>query len=217
MGQNSKWHAVQLNRYISDLSKTIHSISRLDNYHSNNHLTSDTANDSNFVQNLNNSSATSIASSDSLQPLSTIALLNDTLHSITRRQLRNFSTRLSDAIQPALTTDLLAQHTNSPADKVNEHENDGTIISNYWMLLLMFLYCFVVLGGIFGNASLIVTLFTQSSARLRNPLLVALCLADLMVTGVSAPLTLVALILDARKTITSAVIRKLIHFMQVSV
>lgn len=224
MGQNSKWHAEQLNRYITDFSKTIHSISSsssssIDNYHSNNHLTSDTANGKNFVLNLNNSSATnSVTSSDSLSPLSTAAHLNNTLPSITRRQLQNISSnsfveRLSDAIQSALTTDLLEKQS---ADAVNEHENDdGSIISNYWMLLLIFLYCLVVLGGIFGNASLIVTLFTQSSARLRNPLLVALCLADLMVTGVSAPLTVVALILDARKTITSTFICKLIHFMQV--
>lgn len=254
MGQNSKWHAEQLNRYISDLSKTIHSISSIDNYHSGNHLTSDTTNDKNFVHNLNNSSnssnsssgsgssATSVSSSDPLSPLSTAALLNNTLHSLTRRQLHNFSSssfveRLSDAIQSALTSDPLGKQADSfntvttttsntttittaavaaASDQANEHENDdGSIILNYWMLLLIVLYCIVVLGGIFGNASLIVTLFTQSSARLRNPLLVALCLADLMVTGVSAPLTVVALILDARKTITSTFICKLMHFMQV--
>lgn len=226
MGQHPKWHTEQLNRYISDLSKSIHSFRSLDNYHSNQHFTSnDIANDrnGNFLQSLtSNSNGNNVASSDSLSTLSatttttTTSFLNNTQHLLIRRQLHNFSSsfveRLSDAIQSALST----EHANSSAAKLNEHENDGSIISNYWLVLLIILYCVVVLGGIFGNASLIVTLFTQSSARLRNPLLVALCLADLMVTGVAAPLTVVALILDARKSITSTIICKLIHFVQVS-
>lgn len=229
MGQNPKWHAEQLNRYISDFSKTIHSISNLDNYHSTNHFTSSgSANDrsDNFVQNLANSD--SVTSSNSLSPLSTATLqLNNRIQSLTHRQLHNFSSsfvdRFSDAIQSALTSE--QQATNSNVTKLGDNatttvataaDDDGSIISNYWMLLLIVLYFVVVLGGIFGNASLIVTLFTQSSARLRNPLLVALCIADLMVTGVAAPLTVVALFLDARKTIISTHICKIIHFAQVS-
>lgn len=222
MGQNPKWHTEKLNRYISDISKTIHSISSLDNYHSNNHFApSDTANDksSNFVQNLTNSNSGSVASSsDSLSPLSATALSNRTLQSFTRRQFHNlsgtFADSLSNAIQSALTAE--GQHVNATDAKLGDDENNASIITNYWMLLLIVLYCFVALGGIFGNASLIVTLFTQSSARLRNPLLVALCLADLMVTGIAAPLTCIALVLDARKTITTTLICKLIHFAQVS-
>lgn len=258
MVAHPKWHAEQLNRYISDLSKTIHSSIRdLDNYHSNQHFTSsDNANDRNdnnfLVQSLSsntNSSSNSIttssasSSSSSADPLSTSTHLNNTLHSITRPQLYNFSSsfveRLSDVIQSALTSSANAEqrppteYANASVSKLitaAQQEsnagvvddianataaNDGSIISNYWLLLLIILYCVVVLGGIFGNASLIVTLFTQSSARLRNPLLVALCLADLIVSGVAAPLTVVALILDAHKTITSTLICKLIHFAQV--
>lgn len=257
MVAHPKWHAEQLNRYISDLSKTIHSSIRdLDNYHSNQHFTSsDNANDRNennfLVQSL--SSNTSVSSSNSIttlssssspaDPLSTSTHLNNTLHSITRRQLYNFTSsfveRLSDVIQSALTSAANAEqrppreYANASVSKLittAQQEsnagvvddianataaNDGSIISNYWLLLLIILYCVVVLGGIFGNASLIITLFTQSSARLRNPLLVALCLADLIVSGVAAPLTVVALILDAHKTITSTLICKLIHFAQV--
>lgn len=226
MGQHPKWHAEQLNRYITDLSKTIHSISSLDNYHSNNHFTSnDTANDKsdNFVQSSANSSSSSnsATSSDSLSPLSATAQLNNTLQTFTRRQLHNFSSsfvdRFSNAVQSALTSDSQGQQLPDPAIVTHsDDESDASIISNYWMLLLIVLYCLVVLGGIFGNASLIVTLFTQSSARLRNPLLVALCLADLLVTGVAAPITIIALILDARKVISSTFICKLIHFAQVS-
>lgn len=225
MGQNPKWHAVHLNRYISDFSKTIHSISSVDNYHSNNHFTSNgIANDrtGNFVQNLIQN-RNSVASSDSLSPLST-APLNNQFESLTRQQLHNFSNtfvdRLSDAIQSALTSDQLVVNSSvatlaNNAEHTAADDDDGSIISNYWMLLLIVLYFVVVLGGIFGNASLIVTLFTQSSARLRNPLLVALCMADLMVTGVAAPLTVVALFLDARKTIITTLICKIIHFAQV--
>lgn len=231
MGQNPKWHAEQLNRYISDLSKSIHSFRSLDNYHSNQHFTTnDIANDrnGNFLQSFSNNTTITITTTNTTdnviasETLSTSTLLNNTQHTIVHRQLSNFSSsfveRISDAIQSALSTDLRTEHANTTTitTKLNEHETDSSIISNYWLLLLIILYCVVVLGGIFGNASLIVTLFTQSSARLRNPLLVALCLADLMVTGVAAPLTIVALVLDARNAITSILICKLIHFVQVS-
>lgn len=230
MGQHPKWHAEQLNRYISDFSKSIHSISSLDNYHSNNHYTSNgIANErsGNFAQNLPVNSRHSVDASDSLSPLSTTIQLNNRLESLTRRQLQiipsSFVDRFSDAIQSALTSDQQAATTNLSATKSSNDEHvsaivdeDASIISNYWMLLLIVLYFVVVLGGIFGNASLIVTLFTQSSARLRNPLLVALCIADLMVTGLAAPLTVVALFLDARKTIISTLICRIIHFAQVN-
>lgn len=81
------------------------------------------------------------------------------------------------------------------------------------VVLLVILYCIVVFGGIFGNASLVITLCTQTPTRFRNPLLVALCLADLLVTGVSAPLTIVALALANQTwSLTSC---KTIYFMQV--
>lgn len=226
MGQNSKWHTEHLNRYISDLTKTIRSIRSIDNYHSNQHfISNDNANDRNGNHFLHSPSGSSnsnnvIEPSDSLSTLSTTAILNGTIQSHTRQQLHNISSslvdRLSDVIQSALTTELQSEHANSSVAKLNDEENhNGSIISNYWLVLLIILYCVVVLGGIFGNASLIVTLFTQSSARLRNPLLVALCLADLTVTGVAAPLTVIALVLDARNAITSTFICKLIHFFQV--
>lgn len=209
MGQHPKWHAEQLNRYISDISKTIHSLSSLHN--SDNHLTASvSANDKsgNVVQNVAYSSNSNSGTSDSS------ISLNNKLKSFNHPQLHNFSSsfvdQFSDAIHSALTTNLLPN--NSAVAKPNDNEHDESILSNYWMLLLIVLYFFVVIGGIFGNASLIVSLFTQSSARLRNPLLVALCIADLMVTGIAAPLTVIALALD---TITSALICKSIHFVQV--
>lgn len=144
--------------------------------------------------------------------------------SFAEKQIHNFSNsfaeKLSDAIQLALTSSnqRLNKVGSSTSNGIeNDYNDDMSISSNYWMMLLIVLYFVVVLGGIFGNASLIITLYTQSSARLRNPLLVALCLADLMVTGVAAPLTIVTLILMSQKTITSPIVCRFIYFMQVSV
>lgn len=85
------------------------------------------------------------------------------------------------------------------------------------LVLLVILYSIVVFGGVFGNASLIITLCSQTSTRFRNPLLVALCLADLMVTGVSAPLKTVALVLDNQTWLFTAASCKIIYFMQVCI
>lgn len=102
------------------------------------------------------------------------------------------------------------------ADKFN-HDDTSPILSDYWMILLIVLYVIIILGGIFGNASLLVTLYTQSSARLRNPLLVALCTADLMVTGISAPITVITVILISKGSFSlTAFICRLISFAQVS-
>lgn len=85
------------------------------------------------------------------------------------------------------------------------------------VILLVILYCIVVFGGVFGNASLVITLCTQTSTRFRNPLLVALCMADLMVTGVSAPLTIVALAMTHQTWTLPTMSCKTIYFMQVNI
>lgn len=103
----------------------------------------------------------------------------------------------------------------------NLSDNDSIIYDNGWfdsgpIVLLIILYCIVVFGGVFGNASLVITLCTQTSSRLRNPLLVALCLADLLVTGVSAPLTIVALAMAHQTWTLPSISCKTIYFLQVS-
>lgn len=116
--------------------------------------------------------------------------------------------------QRQLATNL--SYNESYVDNFN-YDGASPILSDYWMLLLIVLYVIIILGGIFGNASLIVTLYTQSSARLRNPLLVALCMADLMVTGISAPISVITLILTTKGSFSlSTLICGLISFMQVS-
>lgn len=83
-------------------------------------------------------------------------------------------------------------------------------------VLLMILYCLVVFGGVFGNASLLITFCTQSATRLRNPLLVGLCVADLLVTGISAPLTIIALAIAHQSWTWPSISCKIIYFLQVS-
>ncbi|XP_055681629.1 leukotriene B4 receptor 1 [Lutzomyia longipalpis] len=78
----------------------------------------------------------------------------------------------------------------------NDTASHGNRTSGDWLsssgtLVLLGSYCTVIFVGVFGNASLVVTLCAQG--RLRNPLLVALCVADLIVSGVAAPLTVVSM------------------------
>lgn len=97
---------------------------------------------------------------------------------------------------------------------------DSATAATWWesgpVLLLGLLYALVIGSGVFGNASLLLTICTQTSARFRNPLLVALCAADLMVAAVAAPLTLVALLAMQQRWALSSLECKGIYFMQVS-
>lgn len=230
MGQYSKWLPHQLSQYISNSTKTLQAISNSSsksyNYvASNSHFNLNPIPNENISDNVhsfhNNKTVLLSPSSSTTSNVATSAQIDafpkQILSQHQQQQIRNFTEsfveKLSDAIQLALTS--TDQNTVNASSNENDNGDDVSISSNYWMLLLIILYCVVVIGGIFGNASLIITLYTQSSARLRNPLLVALCLADLMVTGVAAPLTVVTLMLVARKTITSAIVCKSIYFMQV--
>lgn len=67
------------------------------------------------------------------------------------------------------------------------------------VILLFIVYFIVIVAGVFGNSSLVLTICSQTSARFRNPLLVALCVADLMVTGVSAPLTILIMVMTEQR------------------
>uniref|UniRef100_A0A336LJ44 CSON004144 protein n=1 Tax=Culicoides sonorensis TaxID=179676 RepID=A0A336LJ44_CULSO len=71
--------------------------------------------------------------------------------------------------------------------------NDTNRFNSDALLILFVLYAIVIFGGIFGNASLAISICAQKSGRLRKPLLFALCVADLLVVGVSAPLSIVLL------------------------
>lgn len=190
MGQDSTWHLQQLNQYVSVF----------------------------------NSSLTLSASSTTATTTTTIG--TRTLESlVAHRDLQNFSQAIAERLSAAASSQLKSTATandgtasQSTTLSVDFDGGTGTVIWNNWLLLLIILYCIVVFGGIFGNVSLVIGLYTQSSSRLRNPLLVALCLADLMVTGIAAPLTVVSLVLMVRQswTYSSVYVCKTIYFMQVS-
>jgi len=89
-------------------------------------------------------------------------------------------------------------------------------IPSFTILLLAISYGLVVFGGVVGNSTLVLTLCSASSVRLRNPLLLAVCIADLLVTGISAPVTLLNLAMNRGTRSLPLLLCKLIHYVQVS-
>uniref|UniRef100_A0A1A9WV41 G-protein coupled receptors family 1 profile domain-containing protein n=1 Tax=Glossina brevipalpis TaxID=37001 RepID=A0A1A9WV41_9MUSC len=79
---------------------------------------------------------------------------------------------------------------------------------------MAFLYGLVVIYGVLGNASLILTLRSAHFVRLRNPLLLAVCSADFLVTGISAPITLLNIAMNQKTNSLTLVIFKIINFAQ---
>ncbi|XP_030555308.1 alpha-2A adrenergic receptor [Drosophila novamexicana] len=88
-------------------------------------------------------------------------------------------------------------------------------IPSLTILLLAISYGLVVFGGVVGNSTLVLTLCSASSVRLRNPLLLAVCIADLLVTGISAPVTLLNLAMNRGTRSLPLLLCKLIHYVQV--
>ncbi|EDW02882.1 alpha-2A adrenergic receptor [Drosophila grimshawi] len=88
-------------------------------------------------------------------------------------------------------------------------------IPSFTILLLAISYGLVVFGGVVGNSTLVLTLCSASSVRLRNPLLLAVCIADLLVTGISAPVTLLNLAMNRGSRSLPLLLCKIIHFVQV--
>lgn len=162
----------------------------------------------------------------------------------TSLQFSNFTEAIAARLSSASSLALLSAHQNQNGHHQNTINSTGTFVHNltdaiynnlqlnnsatadvtatwdWWFFLLASLYFIVVFGGVFGNASLIITLYTQSSARLRNPLLVAVCAADLFVSGIAAPVSIVtlAMLLQQKSawTIPSTLACKSTHFLQVS-
>lgn len=123
------------------------------------------------------------------------------------------------APQPLIQQDFLRSGNNY----VNDNSHNGTDSANNdhnWfnsdaLLTLFVLYAIVIFGGIFGNASLVISICAQKSGRLRKPLLFALCVADLLVVGVSAPLSIVLLSLAYDPWPLHLVGCKAIHYLRV--
>lgn len=108
---------------------------------------------------------------------------------------------------------------NHPADMADFTADVASPVAVWWksasVVLLALLYTIVIGSGVIGNASLLLTVCSQTSARFRNPLLVALCVADLMVTGVAAPLTLLTILSTQQRWSMTALECKCLYFMQV--
>jgi hypothetical protein len=97
-------------------------------------------------------------------------------------------------------------------------DTPGDSLSSLSLLALIILYGIVVFSGVCGNTTLLVSLCSQSTTRVKNPLLLALCSADLLVTLVSAPLTIIGLLLRQSRTLTFSMANigcKVFHYMQV--
>jgi hypothetical protein len=95
---------------------------------------------------------------------------------------------------------------------------NGELLTSLSLLTLIILYGIVVFSGVFGNSTLLISLCSQSTTRVKNPLLLALCVADLFVTMVSAPLTIIGVLLKQSKTATFSMANigcKVFHYMQV--
>lgn len=65
------------------------------------------------------------------------------------------------------------------------------------VLLLFILYATIVFGGVFGNVTLIFSICSHPTSRRRKPLLFCLCVADMLVLVVSAPISIAFLSLSA--------------------
>lgn len=206
MGHDSPWYHQKLNQTISKLHRSIHHTYNL----SQNQIIEHT---NQIAVHINSSQSTEHA-----EPTDDPTLTDTNDDQIPNPLLGYLSSALRSpwlVDHNQLATNL-TQNT-SYVNKLN-YDDDSPILSDYWMLLLIVLYVIIILGGVFGNASLIVTLYTQSSAHIRNPLLVALCLADLMVSGISAPITVITVILIAKRIFSSTTfICRLICFVQVSI
>lgn len=83
------------------------------------------------------------------------------------------------------------------------------------LIILVVCYGIIIFGGVLGNSGLAVSLCLQQSGRIRNPLLVAQCLADLLVSGVSAPLTIILFSFTFKPWTLTLIGCKTIYFMQV--
>ncbi|KAH8281216.1 hypothetical protein KR044_011655 [Drosophila immigrans] len=102
----------------------------------------------------------------------------------------------------------------TPYDIDNSADSEHTIPS-ITILMLAISYGLVVFGGVVGNSTFVLTLCSASSVRLRNPLLLGVVIADLLVTGISAPVTLLNLAMNRGTRSLPILLCKLIHFVQI--
>lgn len=129
---------------------------------------------------------------------------------------RNETRKISIIIKSSSTTTLPANF--SAFDNDAFDDDSGEYLSSLSLLALIILYGIVVFSGVCGNSTLLISLCSQSTTRVKNPLLLALCTADLLVTLVSAPLTIIGILLRHSRTMSFSMANigcKVFHYMQV--
>jgi hypothetical protein len=128
--------------------------------------------------------------------------------------IKNSTRKISFITRTSTTTAFPSNLTdNDLFDDVN-----GELLSSLSLLTLIILYGIVVFSGVFGNSTLLISLCSQSTTRVKNPLLLALCAADLLVTMVSAPLTIIGILLRQSRSASFSMANigcKVFHYMQV--
>lgn len=105
---------------------------------------------------------------------------------------------------------------NSDAEAFDDPNDE--FLTSLSLLMLIILYGIVVFSGVCGNSTLLISLCSQSTTRVKNPLLLALCAADLLVSLVSAPLTIVGVLLRHSRSLSFSMANvgcKVFHYMQV--
>lgn len=127
------------------------------------------------------------------------------------------TTRKISIIRTTFTTAFPLNSSNSTVD--NDDDGSGEFLSSLSLLALIIMYGIVVFTGVCGNSTLLISLCSQTTTRVKNPLLLALCAADLMVTLVSAPLTIIGILLRQSRTMSFSMANigcKVFHYMQVT-
>lgn len=128
---------------------------------------------------------------------------------------KNATRKISIIIKTSSTT---ASPLNLSADNDLFDDGNGEFLSSLSLLALIILYGIIVFSGVCGNSTLLISLCSQSTTRVKNPLLLALCAADLTVTLVSAPLTIIGVLLRQSRTLSFSMANigcKVFHYMQV--
>lgn len=134
-------------------------------------------------------------------------------HALDQNTLDSKSIEIASQLKSSIDDNWSSNISVNPYD----FDADENVIPSLTLLLMAISYGFVVFGGVLGNATLVLTLCSASSVRLRNPLLLAVCVADLFVTGISAPVTLLNLALNRKTKTLPLVVCKIIHYIQVGI
>lgn len=131
--------------------------------------------------------------------------------------IKNSTRKITFITKTSTTTALPFNLTTSNSDLFDDG-NGSELLNSLSLLALIILYGIVVFSGVFGNSTLLISLCSQSTTRVKNPLLLALCAADLLVTMVSAPLTIIGVLLRQSRTASFSMANigcKVFHYMQV--